>query len=149
MLTISQKTYQKLFEKKIEVYQRLVKEVIKNKRERNEYIDISELIGSDDFDYSDYYYFFETIRKIIDENRLYISNNLTEKYEKFYLKMQPLLKEYYTEETRIDCTGEKYNSESFQDIFYKMVKESNNELQSFINQIYIDVKEIRTKIDLS
>jgi len=139
---ISEQTYQSLFNAKIATYNNLLYE----KTEYYKIINEDEAFEMMDYPPKVYYKFFIKIRKIIDENRLYISNELSEKYDKLYYKIAPYIRklgldEYYAEANNVP-------SHDFQEsTYYDMLSNTSDELSEVLKQIDIDVKQIKSKIE--
>ena len=143
---ISQKTYEKLFEEKIKAYTTLM-------NAKTEYLRI--LHEDEEFELHDYpsqvyYDFFQKVRNILNQNRLYISNELSVIYDTLYFKIAPILREAGL----LDVYGNMNNDhwESIEDNkekqYSKMIDNTSDEMKSLLDQIDSDVKLIRKKIDI-
>lgn len=141
---ISQETYQKLFTKKIEIYESLINEKIEYLKTTHE----DEMFELHDYPEVVYYNFFVKIRNILDKNRMYISNELSNKYDALYYKIAPLLKKLGLDEVYAEMNNT--DSTAFKDITYsEMVSKTSEELDALLQQIDDDVRFIRAKVDLT
>ena len=140
---ISEQTYQALFNAKIDTYNKLLYEKIEYYKIINE----DEAFEIMDYPPEVYYDFFKKIRKIIDENRLYISNELSNKYDKLYYKIAPFIRKLDLDEYYADANN--VNSKDFQEnTYHDMVSKTSKEMDELLKQIDVDVKQIKTKIEL-
>ncbi len=141
---ISEKTYQDLFVHKIDTYNKLL-------YEKTEYYKITyedESFEMMDYPPEVYYNFFTKIRKIIDDNRLYISNELSEKYDVLYYKIAPYIKKLGFDEFHADANN--VHPQDYQEsTYHDMVSKTSNELDSILKQVDIDVKQLKSKIEFT
>ena len=141
---ISQKTYQNLFEKKIEIYQLLLQEKV-------EYL---KVINEDPrYEYegkpkSFYNLTFKKIKNIISENKLYISNALAEKYDILYNKNLPYMNQLAQDELYDDLDKGSRSLVNDEPIYEKMYSTTSADMQSLFDQIDDDIALIKAKIDL-
>jgi len=136
---ISQSTYQKLFEKKIEVYQMLINENIKYENENSKAnIEFHTEYGAIDGDFYPYYSYFIRVQNIVKKYRLYISNKLSD-----YFNEIPSSSLF-----NIDMGENNQDGSAMQEGYMKLYKESNKAFEKFWEQLNEDIKIIRKKIDL-
>jgi len=145
---VSQPTYQKLFEKKINIYQELIDIELKHDK-----ILIDKNIENEDDYYENIDLFINElndIERIISNNKLFISNKLIEAYEKlkekeetFNSKFKDLALAHYTNLIDDDFY-KKENKKIKQTIYEKTKKEFSN----FHNILANDIQKIKTKINL-
>jgi hypothetical protein len=139
---ISEQTYQSLFNAKIATYNDLLYE----KTEYYKIINEDETFEMMDYPPEVYYNFFVKIRKIIDENRLYISNELSDKYDKLYYKIAPYIRKLELDEYHAEANN--VPSHDFQEnTYHDMVSNTSDELSEVLKQIDVDVKQIKSKIE--
>jgi len=139
---ISEQTYQTLFNAKIATYNDLLYE----KTEYYKILNEDETFEMMDYPPEVYYDFFTKIRKIIDENRLYISNELSDKYDKLYFKIAPYIRklgldEYHAESNNVPAHDFQKST------YHDMVSKTSKESSAVLDQIDIDVKQIKSKIE--
>jgi len=147
---ISKSTFENIFNKKIDVYSNLLK--IKTDYDKFRYED-----GSFDFIDPNYEFLshFKLFRKNIEENRLYISNDLSEKYDDWYLEAAPYFRKIEEVEFNIQANaGGTEDSEVYHDIWEKqepiihdLVKNTIENMGLVIKQIECDVKTIRDSVN--
>ena len=142
---ISQSTYEKLFQQKVETYTNLMKE----KTEYIKTINEDELFESNNRQIF-FLSFFSNISKIIDKNRLYISNKLSNCYDDLYKKISPILKEIEFNEIsgNVSELNPSLIETKKQNIAKKMMLECVSEINTFISQIDCDVILLRKKIEM-
>jgi hypothetical protein len=139
---ISEQTYQSLFNAKIATYNNLLYE----KTEYYKIINEDEAFEMMDYPPEVYYDFFKKIRKIIDENRLYISNELSDKYDKLYYKIAPFIRKLGLDEYHADANN--IHPQDFQEsTYHDMVSKTSKEMSEVLKQIDIDVRQIKSKIE--
>lgn len=147
---ISSETYKKIFEKKIEIYSSLL-------TSKNNYIqfDKESHIPEVDDPTNDYYRLYVDFRKIIENNKLYISNNLSNAYENWYIQASPYLKEAkikgYQTYGNTHCNNDidrDFEVELAQNQkISEMIIKTKDDMEIFIKQIDTDVAEIRLTIE--
>ena len=151
---ISKGTYENLFNKKIAVYTQLLKlktdfDHFQHESGRFEYIDPT----------SDILSHFTLFKEKIENNRLYISNELSDKYDNWYKQASPFYQKLETVEMEIKINA--YSNENIapqavtQNIFHaqypileKLIHESYDKMNEVIEQIEEDVKSIKTSINV-
>lgn len=139
---ISEQTYQSLFNAKIATYNDLLYE----KTEYYKIINEDEAFEMMDYPPEVYYDFFVKIRKIIDENRLYISNELSDKYDVLYYKIAPYIRKLGLDEYHAEANN--VPPHDFQEsTYHDMVSNTSKESSEVLDQIDIDVKQIKSKIE--
>lgn len=140
---ISQKTYQNLFEKKIAIYELLIKQKVEYQRVLNE----DPRYKHEDNPKSFYYQTFNNFKNIIAENKLYVSDELAEKYDVLYAKILPNMNKLADDELHdeIDDGSRSLANDSIYDEIYS---ETSEEMKALLDQIDRDSKIIKIKIDL-
>lgn len=139
---ISEQTYQTLFNAKIATYNDLLYE----KTEYYKILNEDEVFEMMDYPPEVYYDFFIKIRKIIDKNRLYISNELSDKYDKLYFKIAPYIRKLGLDEYHAEANNMPIHD--FQEsTYHDMVSQTSKESSDMLDQIDIDVKQIKSKIE--
>jgi len=146
---VSESTYQELFKKKIEVYNKLLHEKI-------EYFKIiHEDAGFElqDYPLEVYHNFYSKTKSIINDFRLFISNELSDKYDELYFKTSPYIvklgiEEYYVEMSQLSSEEAHYALDSKQQSIYReMITDTSKEMEAFLNQIDEDVKQLKKKME--
>jgi len=144
---ISQKCYEGLFSKKVETYTSLIKQ----KTEYSKTIHQDETFELHDYPPRVYHNYFIGVQKIIDANRLYISNELSAAFDTLYFKISP----YIRASGILKAYGEESN-QHWEDIaanqdekLTEMISKTSNELDAFNKQIDNDVDELRKWIDVA
>ena len=145
---ISKTTYEKIFETKISVYTSLLDLKVRFYSFCHE----SHVTEADDPTY-DFYALFNECRKNIESNKLYVSKELSEKFDVWRDKASPYLKEANLEGYNIH-EASSGRPDSYQDIidaqnpiYSKMIMETMNEMNAIFDQVDIDIACIRNKID--
>ena len=103
----------------------------------------------------DYYRLYKDFRFIIENNKLYISNNLSSAYENWYIQASPYLKEAkitgYQTHNNTHCDNDidrGFEVELAQNQkISEMIIKTKDDMGIFIKQIDIDVAEIRSTIE--
>ena len=140
---ISKEKYQELFSKKIELYELLIKEKMEYTKTTSEDI----IFDLQDYPEVVFYDFFIKIRKIIDSNRLFLSKDLSNKYNLLYNKIQPSLKALDLDEINADINN--IDSTPFKEKRYAdIVLSTAEEFESFLIQIDNDVELIRKQLEV-
>lgn len=140
---ISQNTYQNLFEKKIEIYQLLIKEKVEYRRVLNE----DPRYKYEGNPKSFYYKTFNNFKNIIAENKLYVSDELAEKYDVLYAKILPNMNKLAKDEFYDDIYGES-SSLVNDSIYDEIYSETSEDMNALLDQIDKDSNIIKMKIDL-
>ncbi len=138
---ISEKTYQDLFDKKIQTYTSLLNAKTQYQKTLKE-DGMFELM---ECPCEIYYDFFNQIRNIIDNNRLHISNELSDKYNELYFKIAPLIKKLEIAQEHIRANNISSNHKK-ENIYSDMVLDTSNELDELLKQIDTDVENLRKKL---
>ncbi|WP_281662064.1 hypothetical protein [Halomonas sp. Alg239-R46] len=151
---ISQPTLEKVFSKKIEVYTELSKiknEFIRYKNESHEpavsdnYENITERFNG----------YFERCRNVIEINKLYISGELSKKYDEWYQLAYP-----YYQESEIDGyevyshswgKAEDAANAHFASLaaIDRMIHETMPQMEAIFAQVDQDIAQIRSYVDLA
>jgi hypothetical protein len=147
---ISKSTFENIFNRKIDVYSNLLN--IKADYDKFYYEN-----GSFDFIDPTYEFLshFKHFRKNIEENRLYISNDLSERYDAWYLEAAPYFRRLEEIEFNIQAhAGGTPEIEVDQDIWAEqepvtqdLVNNTIDTMGLVIKQIEIDVKKIRSSVN--
>ena len=149
---VSQQTYQKLFEKKLDIYEELAKLVV----EYNDTI----IISFDTYDSYESTYFrrFLKINEYIRKNMLFFSSKLVERNLEIYKKLSPKIQNYYFErQIKIDneyISEFQYEFELEMDKmevkkFNELYKYLKHDIDSLIELIYLDLSSVTTIINNS
>lgn len=148
MHQVSQPVYQKLFKQKIEIYQELTNIKLKHNK-----ILINRNIETEDDYYENIDLYIDElndIEKIIDNNKLFISNELLEVYEKlkekketFNSKFKDLALAHYN--NPIDDISYEEKNQKIKQIIYE---ETKKEFSNFHNILTNDIQKIKIKINL-
>lgn len=145
---ISKSTYEKIFETKIYLYTGLLDLKVKFYAFCNE----SHVTEVDDQTY-DFYNLFSECRRSIESNKLYISEELSKKFDSWRDKAAPYLKEANLEGYRAHewAPGSPDDYQNIIDaqspVHAKMIMETMSEMEAIFEQVDIDVAKIRHKID--
>jgi hypothetical protein len=152
---VSQVTYQKLFEKKIEIYQSLLqvlqKYKIKEKENYNPFEDSGDTIYKHR---EDSFTEIKEIEHIIEGNQLYISNKLLKKYEALIRKIDDSnskfdeLSIYLYQSNMNDVEYENYEYTEKQKIYNEIYKKVEAEFLNFKEVLHDDISTIKKKINL-
>lgn len=147
---ISKSTFENIFNRKIDVYSNLLK--IKIDYDKFRYED-----GSFDFIDPTYEFLshFELFRKSIEENRLYISNDLSKKYDEWYLEAAPYFRKLEAVEFNIQAhAGAVTDNDLYNDIWaeqgpiiHDIVENTIEKMGLVIKQIDHDVENIRNSVN--
>lgn len=149
---ISKATYENLFNKKITVYTQLLKlktdfDHFQYENGRFEYIDPTNDILSH----------FTLFKEKIENNRLYISNELSDKYDQWYKQASPFYQQLESTEMEIHVHAQPDTDPEAltQDVWHaqypileKLVNESYEKMSVVIKQIEIDVKAIKNSMNV-
>lgn len=152
--SISQPALEKIFSKKIEVYTELSKiknEFVRYKNESHELAVLDDLENITDR-FNDY---FERCRNIIEINKLYVSSELSKKYDEWYQRAYP-----YYQESEID--GYEVYSSSWGkaedavnahfaslSALSKMIEKTMPQMEAIFAQVDHDIAQIRSYVDLA
>jgi len=152
---VSQVTYQKLFEKKIEIYQSLLQVLqqykIKEKENYNPFEDSGDTIYEHR---EDSFTEIKEIEHIIEGNQLYISNKLLKKYEALIRKIDDSnskfdeLSIYLYQSNMNDVEYENYEYTEKQKIYNEIYKKIEAEFSKFKEVLHDDISTIKKKINL-
>ncbi|CAA6822408.1 MAG: Unknown protein [uncultured Sulfurovum sp.] len=152
---ISQITYQRLFEKKIEIYDQLNKKISLFNRDIYDDNLGGEFIGYDSSDFLDIYItVFYDIKSIIDMNHLYLSIGLLEAYGILKDKVQTFDSElinvdfYYPLDNQSISDQILNNEEKKRIIYQKIYENSWEEWKNFLEKLDLDILKIKEKINL-
>ncbi|WP_076011065.1 hypothetical protein [Alteromonas abrolhosensis] len=147
---ISKSTFENIFNKKIDIYSELL--IIKAEYEKFKHED-----GSFEFIDPTYEFIshFKKFRKSIEENRLYISNELSDKYDDWYLDAATYFRKIEEIEFNIQAHagGEDSNKvnrmvwEEQEPVNQDLVNNTIEKMASIIKQIEIDVRKIRESVN--
>ena len=153
---ISKTTFENIFNTKIDVYSNLLKLKTNYDNFRHENGSLEMYDPTDEI-----LSHFNLFRKKIEENRLYISNDLSEKYDDWYLKAAPYLKEmdsvgitHQMLRDNLDATPDKQQRldeemyEEIQSIIYNLINSTTEKMDVLIRQIETDVKKIRSSVSI-
>lgn len=149
---ISKSTYENLFNKKIAVYSNLLKlktdyDRFQNESGTFEYIDPTNQILSH----------FSLFKKEVEDNRLYISNELSDNYDNWYEQAAPFFQRIESAEmdlhanSRFSSNSEVHPQDVWdvqEPIFEEFVTNTFDKMTTVINQITLDVKEIKNSMSL-
>jgi len=151
MHQISQITYQKLFEKKINIYQNLIK--IKT-RYIEKYKEKGVLQEENIIDFSEIEQLhieeLNAIEDIIKDNKLFISNELLETYEKIIEEKEKFNHDFLELALTIHQNNidDPYNEYGKDKIYTKIYKQTEPLLSKFDNILNNDILKIKKKINL-
>jgi len=149
---ISKTTYESLFDKKISIYSDLLKLKMDYDRFKNE---------SGSFEYIDptneFLSHFKLFKEKIEENRLYISNEISEKYDAWYKQAAPYFQRI--EEVEVSAYANQSPStkvepspqdiwENQEPIICELVSDTFEKMSQVISQIDSDVREIRRNMSV-
>lgn len=145
---ISKKTYEEVFNKKISLYSEL--SAVKNDFGR--FVGESAMSEVDD-PTDNLCSFYLKAKRIIEDNRMYVTGRLSEKYLVWYKKAAPYLKKAqlagYDAHGRADDEFE--NEENIMaaknPILSEMVLDTQHEMQEIFSQIDRDIDQIRAQIE--
>ncbi len=151
MHQVSQPTYQHLFEKKIDVYQKLIQIQTKYSEEYKEKSILQEVV---DIHFTEviklYIEELNSIEDIIKDKKLFISNELLEIYEELMLEKEKFNSEFaelaltiYHKE--IDDPYDEYGKD---EIYTKIYKKTKPLFSKFDSVLDSDILKIKKKINL-
>jgi hypothetical protein len=147
---ISKTTFEKIFETKIDIYTNLLTLKIYFNKFYKESHDLE--VGEDDP--TDHFYsLFMKCREMLESNKLYISSELSNKYDQWHTKALPYLKQANVEGYHAHGMAytERENWENVWEaqapIFSKMIGESFTEMLGIFEQIDRDIALIRENIN--
>ncbi len=143
---ISKETYKRIFDNKIATYT----ELLRVKSEYLKTIHEDEQFESEDYPPRVYYEYFRKIQKLIIENRLFISNSLSDKFDLLYFKISRHIREVEIIQVQGEINNKYWEDieENKDDQYRKMISETSVELSELNSQIDSDVSEIRKWLDL-
>lgn len=144
---ISKSTFENIFNRKIEVYSSLLR--LKTDYDKFQY-------ESGTFDIidptSDFLSHFNLFRKSIEENRLYISNELSQKYDDWYMEAAQYFRKMEEEEYAVmSSSGEIDHEEVWMaqvPIIHDLVSNTGKKMALVLTQIEHDVREIRERVSV-
>jgi len=154
---VSQPTYQKLFEKKINIYQELIKISHKYTIKRKESYNSSPLEDVSDISYQNIQFYFDEIKEIektIEGNQLYITIKLLEVYEKLIIKIDEFnsdlneLSLYLYHSNMNDIEYNTHEEKEKEKIYAKIYNETKLEFKEFNKILNNDILKIKKKINL-
>jgi hypothetical protein len=140
---ISKTTYQSIFESKIKIYSSL----LNFKVEFNKLYDESHITATQD-PTDDFRSLFMRCREMLEFNKLYISKELADKFDRWRKKASPLLKladieGYHANGMAYTEKDNQYNIwEAQLPIFSQMIHETMPEMEEILEQIDIFYKKI-------
>ncbi|MFV8458887.1 hypothetical protein ACNO5M_27810, partial [Vibrio owensii] len=149
---ISKSTYENLFNKKIEVYSELIKlktdyEIFSNESGSFEYIDPT----------SDFLTHFNSFKKNIEENRLYITNELSDVFDDWYKQASSYFQRIEEVEISLYASNTFPRSEAVEPesiwleqepIIRKLISDTMPKMMLVLKQIDKDVSDIRGTMTL-
>lgn len=145
---ISKSTYEKIFEKKIKIYTKL----LDLKMSFKSLVEESHVTEVDDPTYEFYPYFTEC-RAIIERNKLYITKELSQKFDHWLDKASPYFKKANlagNQAHKDPCADQdRYQNiiDAQNPIHANLIIDTMDELQAVFRQVDEDVAKIRYKID--
>jgi hypothetical protein len=147
---ISKSTFENIFNKKIDVYSSLL--IIKTNYDKFRYEDGSFEFIDPTYDFLSH---FKLFRKSIEENRLYISNDLSDKYDDWYLEAALYFRQLEETEFNIQAhAGGTDNRvvneevwEAQEPINQNLVNNTIEKMALIIKQIELDVRKIRESVN--
>lgn len=143
---ISQEVYQGFFKNRVSTYLELLK--IKNTYTTNMHEDFvtEEVEGWGDAYYSTY----SSLRKLIIENQLYISNELEQKFSILRMKAADFIKEADMAEGYSLGNGAEpwVAQERVSEVYKKLATETHEEMDALFSQVDLDVSKLRSRIEI-
>jgi hypothetical protein len=143
---ISKQTFELIFEKKIEIYNSLLNFKVEFLKLTNE----SHVVEVED-PTPEYHSLFMKCRKIIELNKLYISEALSVSYDAWYIKAAPYLKRANVNGyTVYECSDpEDWSAvwEAQQPAFSEMTENTIDEMKEMLSQIEKDISLLRANIE--
>jgi hypothetical protein len=149
---ISKSTFEKLFDQKIKTYTRLLsiqKNYDKLTKEScsGEFIDSTKEISQ----------YYESLKKELEENSLYISNELSDKFDNWYF----IASSFFQDIDKVQYEGQQdgntktSETESIQQAMYdkreyimsNLISATDVQMSALLQQISDDIKEIRKSIN--
>lgn len=151
---ISRPTFERIFSKKVEVYTELSKirnEFVRYKNESHE-LEHGDLFEDVTTRFSS---FFARCREVIEENKLYISSELADRYDAWYGVAHPYYKQsvldgYETYQSLPDDDDGKmhvYYSEL--GAISEMIDQTRPQMEAIFAQVDHDIAQIRSYVDLA
>lgn len=147
---ISKGTFEKIFESKIEIYTNLIKLKIDFFKFLDE--DYALEVGIED-PTDEFYSLFMRCRESLESNKLYISDELSNKYDQWHKKAAPFLKQANIEGFHahgLAHTENKNNQnvwEAEAPILSEMIHATMEEMKSIFSQVDKDIILIRSNIN--
>lgn len=146
---ISKSTFESIFDKRIDLYSELLKTSLEFRRFAREgvYLEIDDPTET-------LWEYHSIIRDLIENNRLYVTKALFEKYSAWYEKAVPYLKEAdvngYQAHIRADTDQERELSILIAQlpIFGELISETKAEFASILEQVDRDIDELRRNIEV-
>jgi recombinational DNA repair ATPase RecF len=142
---ISQEFYQDFFKKRVNTYQKLL-------NQKNQYITkMEEEFLTDELENWGivYHSAYTSIRKLIIENQLYISNEL----DKLFNELRKSASEYIKEADLVEANNYSQNNPSWEDetlnaVYDKFAKNTLSMMNAVLEQITLDVSKLRSRIEI-
>ncbi|SMC74758.1 hypothetical protein SAMN02746065_10928 [Desulfocicer vacuolatum DSM 3385] len=146
---ISKSTFESIFNRKIELYSDLLKISVQFRR-----FAIESIYSEIDDPTDEFWNFQRKTRELIENNRLYVSEDLFEKYVIWYEKAVAYFKaadiagyeahgQSYTEEENLMNVWDAQHPE-----YAKLVKNTNDEFVAILDQIEKDIDRLRKSIEI-
>jgi hypothetical protein len=144
---ISKSTYENLFNKKVSVYSELIKL-------KNDYDKFSNESGT--FEYInptiDFLTHFNLFKENIEENRLYITNELSDAFDNWYKKSSAYFQRIEAVEFNLSTRSETIESDVIwlqqEPIIRDLISNTMSEMMVILDQINKDVSDIRSFMTL-
>ncbi|EGR0068477.1 MULTISPECIES: hypothetical protein [Vibrionaceae] len=143
---ISLEVYQGFFQNRVSTYLELLK--IKNAytTKMNE-----DFVTEETEDWGNAYYsIYSSLRKLVIENQLYISNELEQRFSFLRMNAAEYIKEADMTEGYSVGDGDDPNvtQEQLSKVYKKLAGETYQEMEDFFNQLDADVKKLRSRIEM-
>ncbi|EOV0164612.1 hypothetical protein ACOIWV_004575 [Vibrio parahaemolyticus] len=143
---ISLEVYQGFFQNRVSTYLELLK--IKNAytTKMNE-----DFVTEETEDWGNAYYsIYSSLRKLVIENQLYISNELEQRFSFLRMNAAEYIKEADMTEGYSVGDGDDPNvtQEQLSKVYKKLAGETYQEMEDFFNQLDADVQKLRSRIEM-
>jgi hypothetical protein len=142
---ISQKFYQQFFNKRVETYQSLLKI-------KNDYITgMGEEFLTDVFEREGaiYYSTYTSLRQLVIENQLYISNELDNSFGVLRLSASEFIKEADLVEANTDDPDHPpYENQHLEAVYKKLASKTSTDMSKVFEQITCDVSKLRARVEI-
>ncbi|MEZ8168056.1 MULTISPECIES: hypothetical protein [unclassified Vibrio] len=141
---ISLEVYQGFFQNRVSTYLKLLK--IKNAYTTKMHEDF---ITEEVEDWGNAYYsIYSSLRDLVIENQLYISNELEQRFSFLRMNAAEYIKE--ADKTEGYSYGDDSNvtQERVSKVYKKLASETYQEMEDFFNQLDADVKKLRSRIEM-